>query len=118
MTVEADIYTLLQGFVGGRAFPDVAPFSTVRPYITYQQVGGEVINYTDAQLPDKQNGFFQINVWATSRAAAAALSLQVDAALRAASAFQAEPQSAPIATHDPDLDLYGTIQDFSIWSAR
>lgn len=118
MTVEADIFALLQGLVGGRVFPDVAPFGTARPYLTYQQIGGEVINYTDAQLPDKQNGYFQINVWAASRVEAAALALQVDTAFRSASAFQAEPQAGPIATHDTDLELYGTIQDFSIWSAR
>ncbi len=39
MTVEADIFNALSPLVGGRVFPDDAPFDTVKPYITEQQIG-------------------------------------------------------------------------------
>jgi len=118
VTVEANIYALLSPFVGGRVFPDTAPFDTARPYITYQQVGGEVITPLGGGIPDKQNGYFQVNVWAGSRASAAALALQVEGAFRTATAFFAQPMAAPIADSDPDLGLYSAQQDFSVWSTR
>lgn len=119
MTVEADIYSALSGLVGGRVFPDVAPLNTTRPYVTYQQIGGKPINYVEnSAAPTLQHGFFQFNVWAASRAEAASLTKQLADTLRTSSAFTARPDSEPIAQHEPDLDLYGTIQDFSIWSAR
>lgn len=118
MTVEAQIVTTLTSLVSGRIFPDVAPLNTTRPYITYQQIGGQAINYTSADTPNRQNGYFQINTWAATRTAAAALALQIEDAMRAATAFVATPQTAPIAQHEPDLNLYGTIQDFNIWSSR
>jgi hypothetical protein len=35
-----------------------------------------------------------------------------------ATAFQARPMAALLATNEPSLSLYGTIQEFSIWSER
>ncbi|MNS19686.1 hypothetical protein D3C72_514090 [compost metagenome] len=118
MTVEASIFSLLSPLVGGRVFPDVAPYNTLRPYITYQQVGGHVIRPLGKEVPDKQNGFFQVNTWADRRAEAAALALQIEAAFVTAAVFSAKPMSAPIGTHDEDVSLYGTQQDFSVWSDR
>src|SRR5574338_499613 len=114
MTVEADLVATLVPLCP-RVFPDVAPFDTPRPYLTYQQIGGEVLRPLAREVPDKQNGYFQINVWADTRAGAANLALQIEAALRQAVVFQSGPLSAPIAEHEPDLERYGTRQDFSIW---
>lgn len=118
MTVEADLFNLLKGLVSNRVYPDVAPLNTPRSYITYQQIGGESVKYVDSTVPDRKHGLIQVNVWADTRAAAAALALQVEAALIGATAFQARPASAPISQHEPDLNLYGTIQDFDVWSTR
>ncbi len=119
MTVESAIFDALKGLVSNRVFPDVAPLSTALPYITYQQIGGEAFAYIEnTTLPDAKNGRFQVNVWATTRAAAAALMLQAEAALIQSSAFQARAVGAPAATHEPDLNLYGAMQDFTVWSTR
>lgn len=118
MTVEAKIFALLAPLVEERVFPDVAPFGTARPYVTYQQIGGEVISTLGREVPNKQHGFFQVQVWCDTRLNAAALALQIEDAFRTATAFQAAPVSAPIAHHEPDLGLYGTQQDFSVWSDR
>lgn len=118
MTVEADIAAALTGLVSGRVFPDIAPPSTVRPYITYQQVGGQTLQPLDNSLPDKKNGRFQLDVWADTRLAAAALALQVEAALVGSAVFTCRALGAHANRHEPDERLYGTTQDFSVWSNR
>ncbi len=118
MTVEADIYNALKTLVSNRVFPDVAPTSTTKPYITYSQVGGEAWVYLERVVPDKQHGRFQVNVWADTRASASALMLQVENALVTATAFQCSAVSAPMATYDYDMLVYGAMQDFSIFSSR
>lgn len=118
MTVEADIFNLLTGLVAGRVYPDLAPLGAARPYITYQQVGGEAVAYVEDVLPDRENARMQVSVWADTRAAAKALIKQAEAAFTAASAFQARAVGAPISTYEPDTKLYGSMQDFSVWSLR
>lgn len=118
MTVEADIYTAIKGLVSNRCFPDLAPLSTVRPYITYVQIGGEALSYIDNTIPDGKHGRFQINVWGDSRASVAALMLQVEAAMIQATAFQARPVSAPSSDYDHDMLVYGARADFSVFSSR
>jgi hypothetical protein len=118
MTIEAKIYNALSPLVGGRVFPDVAPLSTVRPYIVYNQVGGEVVDYLENAVSTKQNGRFQLNIWADTRATCAAVMLQVETALLTSSTMQARPVSAPNSEFDHDMDLFGSMQDFTIWSDR
>lgn len=118
MTIEAEIYSALKGLVGNRCFPDLAPLSTVRPYITYVQIGGEAISYLDNTVPDGKIGRFQINVWGDTRASVSALMLQVEAAMIQATAFQARPLSAPSSDYDHDMQVYGAMQDFSVFSTR
>lgn len=116
MSLESDLVTLLKTLCP-RVFPDVAPTDTQRPYITWQQIGGDVITQING-LPDKRNAMVQINCWAERRADANALALAVEAALVAATVFVARPVSALVADHDEDTDLRGAMQDFSIWAAR
>lgn len=116
MSLESDLVTLLKTLCP-RVFPDVAPTDTQRPYITWQQIGGDVIRPL-VGLPDKRNALVQIDCWAERRADANALALAVEAALVAATVFVARPQSALVATNDEDTDLRGAMQDFSIWAPR
>lgn len=120
MSVEADLVARLGPLVSGRIFPDVAKFSTPRPYITYQQVGGDAVAYLDDIVPTLQNGLVQINVWAGTRAEANGLARQVESLLVGASAFQARAAAAFRTISEADLEppLYGTMQDFDIWSTR
>lgn len=116
--IEEKIFALLSAMFGGRVYPDIAPFGTETPYCTYQQIGGDVINTLSGDAPDKQNGIFQINIWAATRLQASLLAKLTEDAFRSAAAMQAKPESAPVAQHEPDLNLYGTRQDFNIWSDR
>lgn len=118
MTVEADLYSALTGLVSGRVYPDVAPTGAARPYITYQQIGGEAVAFLESVMPSKKNGRFQINVWADTRLAVASLSVQVETALVQSTTLRAQAIGAPAWTYEVDTKLYGTNQDFSIFSDR
>lgn len=124
MTVEADIFNALKGFVPNgngtfRVYPDVARDFAARPYIVFQQVGGEAVNFLDPTMPSKRNARFQISVWTDAesggRTAVAALSRQVEDAMRAAASLQTIVLGAPVAMYEEDTKLYGTRQDFSVW---
>ena len=118
MSAEATLHALLAGFVAGRVYPDVAPSGASLPRIVYQQVGGRVINYTEGTLPDKENARMQIVCWAATRSVAVILAKQVEAAILAAPAFQAEAIGARVSGYEPDTGLFSSHQDFSIWTTR
>lgn len=118
MSVESDIFDTLKVLVSNRCYPDVAPSGAAKPYITYQQVGGEPVAFLENTLPSKKNGRFQVNVWGASRLSVNTLARQVEAAMYAATVFQARPTGDLIATFNEDVSLYGSIQDFTVWSDR
>lgn len=118
MTVEADIFTTLKGLVGNRCYPDFAPYGTVRPFITFEQTGGDAMHYIDGALPDKKHGRFEIGVYADTRAACASLALQVEVAMAAATAFVSVAIHAPISDYASDVQIYSSTQNFSVFSTR
>jgi hypothetical protein len=115
MTIEAEVLVALQGLAGGQVFPDVAPESTSVPYITYQAVGGEPINFLSGDRPGKTNARIQVNVWAKTRLEASELGEQVEDAIRAAVDLQPEVLTGRVATYDEATRYRGTMQDFSCW---
>ena len=120
MALEADLFACLGSLVGGRVFPDIAPIGTQRPYITYQQVGGDAVSYDDAALPDIGNALVQINVWADNRLSAVMVARLAESALISCASFVARPTGAFVSRVQEDIEpvLYGTLQDFSIWCQR
>lgn len=120
MTIEESLFSVVGPLMANRFYPDVAPASAKQhTYGTYQQIGGQSLSFMEGgAAPSKRHGRFQISLWADTRAAVSSLALQVDNAMRAATAFQAEPLGEPLARHDPEPGLYGSTQDFSIWYDR
>lgn len=118
MTIEASLFDAIKSLCSNRVYPDVAPYGTTLPYITYTQVGGEPVSYLERTVPSIQNGRFQFNVWGTTRASCSALMAQIETALVTATAFQATPIGAPTSIYDSDMALYGSMCDYSIWSTR
>ena len=116
MSAESIIFDTLRGLVADRVFPDVAPEGTARPYCTFQQVGGAVVNFIDGGIPSKRNGRYQINCWADTRLQAAMLARKAEDALRAALTLQTTVLGAPVAEYEEDTKLYGARQDFSLWT--
>lgn len=117
MSLESQLFTVLQA-VCPRTFPDFAPTNTTRPYVTYQQIGGEAINFVDRLVPSKRNARVQVNVWANSRADAVTTMQAIEDAIRMSTVFQGEPESAMSADFDADFPVYSAMQDFNIWADR
>jgi len=115
VTVETVIVQTLQALTAGRVYPDVAPENAARPYITYQQFGGEALNFVDAARPSKRNAHFQVSVWADTRLAASTVAAQVEDALRAAPALETTVLGSLMALNDEVTKLRGTAQSFSFW---
>ena len=118
MSAEAALFLLLTGLVSGRIYPDVALSGAGLPRIVYQQVGGKTINYTEGTLPDKENARMQVVCWDSTRMAAINLMKQVEAAILSAPVIQAEALGARISGYEQDTNLFSSMQDFSIWTAR
>ena len=118
MSAEPILVSLLSPLVSGRVYLDVAPSGALLPRIVMQQVGGEVINYTEGTIPDKENARMQVVCWAATRLAAINLAKQVEAAIVAATTIQATPLGARVSDYEADTQLYGARQDFSVWTAR
>ena len=118
MSAEPILVALLSPLVSGRVYLDVAPSGALLPRIVMQQVGGEVINYTEGTIPDKENARMQVVCWGASRFAAANLAKQAEAAIKSSPLIQASAIGARISGYEQDTALYSSHQDFSIWTAR
>jgi hypothetical protein len=117
MTLEEKLTALLRT-ICPRSYCDFAPTDTLRPYVTYQQIGGEALTFMDNAVPSKENAEIQVNVWSDSRLEAKSLIKQIEAALIQTIDMQARPVSASRADFDADMKWYGASQDFTIWADR
>jgi hypothetical protein len=119
MSAETRVYSVLKPLAPAKSvFRDIAPedCNTV-PRITFQFIGGSAINFVDsATIPSKRNYRVQINVWHNQRDACNALARQVENAMRADLNLQATVLGTFQTVYEQDTRLYGTLQDFSIWS--
>lgn len=115
MTFEADLFTLLKT-VTPRVFPDFAPVSTTRPYVTYQQIGGEVLNMVANVAPGVRNAMVQITVWSNTRKESLEIMRAIEDAICSTSVFpSARPIAAAVADYDAEIPVYGARQDFTFW---
>jgi hypothetical protein len=114
MSLEPQIFEALRGLVEDRVYPDIAPDAEL-PYITYQQVGGKPINFTDGATPDRKNARIQVDVWAATRLEASRINAEVETAIRALSALQPTVLTGRTDTYDPPTGARGAMQDFSLW---
>lgn len=113
MSIEADIVSLVGALCSGRIYPDVAPVGVATPFVTYQQVGGEVINIIKGPV-DYGQARIQFNVWSTTRSEANTLMRSIEAALRPPN-LNGRPTGALIARYEEITKLRGAQQDFEFW---
>lgn len=104
-----------------RVFPDVAPVGTVRPYVTYQQIGGTPWRYMDNTAANRRHSLVQIDVHAETRLEASTLMRGIEDDLCAASTLTARP-AGELRASSAELEnakrLYGASQDFDLWALR
>lgn len=114
MSIESDLVVAIGALCGGRCYPDVAPPAAVRPYVTYQQIGGQVAEFMEGGPAIKRNARMQINAWGNTRLEANALMRQIDDTLRSAP-FRASPIGDLTSEFDAVTGDRGARQDFSLW---
>lgn len=112
MSFESSLYAVLNAVAPNAVYPDFAPVSTPRPYVTYQYVGGPVLNPVGGESTGRRTVEVQVNVWSSSRLQARSLIRAVEAAMRLAAAFDAEPMTEPIDDFDAEIPVYGSLQSF------
>ncbi len=113
--IEPTLVAVLNSVIDGHVYPDTAPIDAVKPYITYQQVGGIPVNFLGQESSDKKNSRIQINVWSATRAEANTLMRQIED-LMVLDPLNGMIEGALIAVRDVPTDSYGAHQDFSFWA--
>ena len=113
--IEQSLFATIGPLLGGRFFPDNAPFDTPKPFGFYTQVGGESPTFTDKAPIGIRNARMQLNIWCVTRQQATQIMRQIEAALLASTDMDVTPLGALVAISEPDLGLYGAQQDFSCW---
>jgi hypothetical protein len=112
MTIETQLFTTLNGLVGGRMYPLVAPNSPTTPLLVYLNVA----NSPEVTLADGSpinNTRMQIDVYETTYAAVKALAAQVIAAMAGATFTNVPLQQQDL--YEDAVKLYRVQMDFSIW---
>jgi hypothetical protein len=117
MTLEDKLSALLLA-ICPRSFPDFARANTPRPYVTWQQFGGEALDFIGTDVPNKENATIQINVWSDTRAEAKSIIKQIEVAMIGSIEFQASAISAAASDFDADMEVRSSRQDFSVWADR
>ena len=115
MAAESVLTATLQT-VCPRVFPDFAPVSTAKPYVTYQFIGGQSLYYLNNTPANRRHHRVQVNVWATTRLQANQLAREVEEAIRLQ--LSGTPDSEPLGGYDEGNEVRGTVQDFTFYTDR
>lgn len=111
--IEPQFTAALATLFGNRVYPDIAPLDAKKPYLVYGQVGGLPSN-TLCGNTDAQNGRFQFDVWADSRAQSSTLMRQVET-IMTSPPFRGVSQGGLVASKDEVTKAYGSRWDVSLW---
>lgn len=116
--MESELYALLLPLASGGVWPDVADETVQPPYITYLQIGGDVISPVAGEYVANRNAVMRVTVWTATRLSTVAPMQSVEQTLVTTKVFTARPKSALTALYDETVKFYGASQDFSIWGTR
>lgn len=114
MSIDSMIVAQLSGLAP--VYPLVAPDTATLPYIVYQGVGGQAVNFYGGGQPSKENQRVQISVWAATLKQARAIAQQAETILRATATLNTTVETAVFTRHEQDTNRYGTYQFFSCWA--
>lgn len=117
MSMESELDALLKTKCP-RVYPDVAPSGALKPFVTWQGIGGESLGFMDNTAADKRKTLMQVSVFSTTRLQSLTLIRDIETALRGNATFVARPQGEPMSTHEQDTQLFGCVQRFEITSVR
>lgn len=115
MTLESDLFARLGSLVANKVYPDISPIGAQPPYIVYQQTGGQPLSFVESAAPDKKNAEVELWIWAATRAAANALARSAEDSMVTSTTLRATTLGAFAGVYDQEVELYGTVQKFSVW---
>jgi len=118
MTIYDWIRQKLETLAITAAYPVVADSDAIAPYAVSQRVGGLPMGFLGDDLPSLKNGRFQVAIWAQTALEAEQLSVLAENVLVSDEELQIEALGQPVDDYDEETHLYGSRQDFSIWSPR
>lgn len=114
MTIQEQLYALLEPLAAGGACPQVQEIGAALPYIVYTRVQSPVENILDGNgNPPINNTVFDITSWGASYADAVNTAAAVTAAMQAW-AIQNVLQHE-LDMYESDVKLFRVIQTFSTW---
>lgn len=119
MSLETDVVNVLQALCP-RVFPGTAPLNTVRPFVTWEHIGGDPLRYMDGTAAAQRWAQLQINTWCNTKAEAVDLALAIETAMCTSAWFTADPVGAFTGRTEDQVEpvLYGAQQEFAVLGAR
>jgi len=114
MSLESDLRALLGPLVSNRVYPDATPDNPTFPLIVYQQVGGEVVEFIEGKIADKDHARMRVHVWAKTRLQASAIARKARIAI-VEGAMKGTTYGAPVSLIEEMLKIYGNRTDYGIW---
>lgn len=115
MSLQTDLFTLLESLFSGRVYPSLAPEDTASPYVVYTRVSSVEENSLDANggSANASNTRLQIDIYASSYSAAQSSAATVKSALKGwatENTLQGEQDF-----YEPDTKLHRVMLDVSTW---
>jgi len=110
--IEQALFATLQGLVGGRMYPLVAPDSPTAPCIVYQNIANTP-EVTLANGIPINNTRMQIDCYDSTYAAVKTLAAAVQAAMAMAAFTNVPKMSQDL--YEPDVKLFRMQMDYSVW---
>jgi hypothetical protein len=117
VSLESDVLAVLQAQCP-RVYPSQAPLNTVRPFLTYDHLGGDALRYMDGTAANKRMAQLQVTVWAADKPTAITLMLAVEEAMCTAAAFSCAPVGALQSGYEYEGEIFRSFQEFSVLGAR
>lgn len=114
MTIQEQLFALLNPLVAGGVSPDVQIENAPYPYVTYRRLISPMQNTLAGNgAPPISNTVFELSAWALSYTDAMALAAVVTAAMQGW-AVQNVLQSE-VDEFEADVRAYRVIQTYSVW---
>ena len=126
MALEEELVRRL-GLHCPRVASPTALFSTPRPYVTWQHIGGHAVRWYDNTAPGFRNAQLQVNTWAATKKAAFDLLRDIEEELckiEPGVNFTARPMEEPSDSFienevsQETSSVYGAMQSFTVWGER
>ena len=115
MSLESTVKGALDSLVGNRCYPDTTPDPPLTyPLIIYQQVGGDVAEFLEGTMADKDNARLQVVVWSKTRIEANSIARLARVAIVTGS-MKGVTFGAPVWLYEDELKLYGSRTQYGVW---